>query len=121
MLVSIHLGATPVLFGASFGFCRGIPGCSQKPLGLHRDCQNDCSRNFAQGSGGLFHPEELVSKQAFLSMVCRASGLDDRSLESGANWSAPQLPTVNISVGLTRMSGTNHQPLSLGNLPRSFW
>lgn len=25
----------------------------------------------------------------------------------------PQLPTVNISVGLTRMSGTNHQPLSL--------
>ena len=49
------------------------------------------AQGILQGSGGLFHPEELVSKQAFLSMVCRASGLDDRSLESGANWSAPAI------------------------------
>ena len=33
MLVSIHLGATPVLFGASFGFCHGIQAAA--PVDSH--------------------------------------------------------------------------------------
>lgn len=90
MLVSIHLGATPVLFGASFGFCRGIPGCSQKPLGLHRDCQNDCSRNFA-GQWRSFSSRRTSQQAGIFIHGMPASGLDDRSLESGANWSAPAI------------------------------
>ena len=35
-----------------------------------------------EGSGGCFRPEESVSNQAFLAMVCRASGMDDRALEN---------------------------------------
>lgn len=45
------------------------------------------SRGLLQGSGGKFRPGEPISQQAFLSMVCRAAGLDDRKLESGG-WSA---------------------------------
>lgn len=52
------------------------------------DMQN---RGLIQGSGGKFRPSEPVSQQAFLSMVCRAAGLDDRKLESGANWSDPAM------------------------------
>ena len=43
-------------------------------------------RGIAEGSGGTFRPAESVSNQAFLAMVCRASGMDDRTLEK--NWSA---------------------------------
>ena len=43
------------------------------------------SRGIVEGSGGLFRPGESVSNQAFLAMVCRASGMDDRTLED--NWS----------------------------------
>ena len=42
-------------------------------------------RGLLQGSGGAFRPGEQISKQAFLSMVCRAQGLDERNLESGAD------------------------------------
>ena len=48
-------------------------------------------RGLLQGSGGAFRPGEQISKQAFLSMVCRAKGLDDRKLEPGANWAAPAM------------------------------
>lgn len=48
-------------------------------------------RGLIQGSGGKFHPGEAISQQAFLSMVCRAAGLDDRKLQSGANWAEPAI------------------------------
>lgn len=38
-------------------------------------------RGIVEGNGGRFRPEESVSNQAFLAMVCRATGMDDRSLE----------------------------------------
>ena len=41
------------------------------------------AQGLIQGSGGKFRPGDSVSSQAFLSMVCRAWGLDDRKLESG--------------------------------------
>jgi hypothetical protein len=46
-------------------------------------------RGVIQGNGGKFDPAGDVSRQAFLSMVCRATGLDDRNLEPGANWWQP--------------------------------
>lgn len=46
-------------------------------------------RGLIQGSGGKFRPNEPISQQAFLSMVCRAAGLDDRKLQSGSNWADP--------------------------------
>ena len=46
-------------------------------------------RGVIQGNGGKFYPTGDVSRQAFLSMVCRATGLDDRDLEPGANWWQP--------------------------------
>lgn len=49
------------------------------------------ARGLIQGSGGNFHPNEPVSQQAFLSMVCRAAGLDDRNLQSGDNWADPAM------------------------------
>jgi len=44
------------------------------------------SRGIVEGSGGRFRPGETVSNQAFLAMVCRASGMDDRTLEE--RWTA---------------------------------
>lgn len=55
----------------------------------YTDIQELCERGLVQGSGGKFRPDESVSIQAFLSMVCRAAGLDDRSLQSGDNWADP--------------------------------
>lgn len=43
-------------------------------------------RGIIQGSSEKFRPQEPVSNQAFLAMVCRASGLDDRKLET--HWTA---------------------------------
>ena len=48
-------------------------------------------RGLLQGGGGSFRPGEQISKQAFLSMVCRAQGLDDRKLESGSDWADPAI------------------------------
>lgn len=48
-------------------------------------------RGLIQGSGGKFRPNESISEQAFLSMVCRTAGLDDRALQSGDNWADPAL------------------------------
>lgn len=44
-----------------------------------------------QGSGGKFDPISEVSRQAFLAMACRASGLDERTLEPNGNWWEPLL------------------------------
>jgi len=49
------------------------------------------SKGLIQGSHGAFRPEDSVSNQAFLSIVCRAAGLDDRKLETGETWSAPAM------------------------------
>ena len=49
------------------------------------------AKGYLQGSGGYFRPGESISKQAFLSMLCRASGLDDRSLQSGSDWADPAI------------------------------
>lgn len=48
-------------------------------------------RGLLQGSGGAFHPGDSVSNQAFLSMLCRASGFDDRKLETGRQWADPAM------------------------------
>ncbi len=48
-------------------------------------------RGVIQGSGGRFDPAGKVSCQAFLAMVCRASGLDERTLETNGNWWQPLL------------------------------
>ena len=55
----------------------------------YTDIQELYARGLVQGSGGKFRPDESVSIQAFLSMVCRAAGLDDRNLQSGDNWADP--------------------------------
>lgn len=47
------------------------------------------ARGVIQGNGGRFDPTGEVSRQAFLSMVCRATGLDDKTLEPGENWWQP--------------------------------
>ena len=49
------------------------------------------ARGLIQGSGGKFRPGDNVSNQAFLSMVCRAWGLDDRKLETGDRWAEPAM------------------------------
>ncbi len=54
-----------------------------------REIEKMAALGVIQGSGGAFRPAESVSRQAFLSMVCRASGLDDRDLEPGENWWQP--------------------------------
>ncbi|MCF2663967.1 S-layer homology domain-containing protein [Oscillibacter valericigenes] len=49
------------------------------------------TRGLIQGSGGKFRPGDSVSSQAFLSMVCRAWGMDDRKLETGDRWAEPAM------------------------------
>lgn len=49
------------------------------------------ARGLIQGSGGKFRPGDSVSSQAFLSMVCRTWGLDDRTLETGDRWAEPAM------------------------------
>lgn len=48
-------------------------------------------RSLIQGTQGDFRPSDCISRQAFLSMLCRASGFDDRGLEDGSSWSDPAL------------------------------
>ncbi|MBR5471720.1 MAG: polysaccharide deacetylase family protein [Oscillibacter sp.] len=48
-------------------------------------------RGVIQGNGGTFDPASEVSRQAFLAMACRASGLDERTLEANGNWWQPLL------------------------------
>lgn len=42
------------------------------------------ARGIVQGNDGKFYPGDPISKRAFLSMVCRIAGFDDRSLEVGS-------------------------------------
>ena len=49
------------------------------------------SRGLIQGSGGKFRPGDSISSQAFLSVFCRAWGLDDRKLETGDRWAEPAM------------------------------
>lgn len=57
----------------------------------YSDIMDLLDRGLIQGSSGKFRPGDPISQQAFLSMVCRAAGLDDRELESGAKWAAPAM------------------------------
>ena len=57
----------------------------------YREISAMAERGLIQGDQGRFSPGEPVSTQAFLSMLCRASGLDDRSLEQNGGWAAPAL------------------------------
>lgn len=55
------------------------------------DISAAAEQGLIQGANGTFRPSDCVSIQAFLSMLCRASGFDDRNLEQGASWSDPAL------------------------------
>lgn len=55
-----------------------------------REIQSISERGLIQGDqNGTFRPSDPVSTQAFLSMLCRASGMDDRTLENGSRWAEP--------------------------------
>jgi len=62
-----------------------------KTLAACGDIEALHARGILQGSGSRFYPDAPISRQAFLSMVCRASGLDDRNLERGADRMAPAI------------------------------
>lgn len=54
------------------------------------EIQSTSERGLIQGNQqGAFRPNDPVSTQAFLSMLCRASGMDDRALETGSHWAEP--------------------------------
>lgn len=55
----------------------------------HQAVSDMTAKGYLQGSQGRFRPGDPISRQAFLSMLCRASGLDDRKLQQGANWADP--------------------------------
>ena len=57
----------------------------------YREIADMSAKGYLQGSGGSFRPGEHISRQAFLSMVCRAAGLDDRTLQSGERWADPAI------------------------------
>lgn len=63
----------------------------RKSCGSNQALSNMAEKGYIQGDQEGFHPDEPISKQAFLSMLCRASGLDDRKLQSGANWADPAI------------------------------
>jgi len=63
----------------------------------HREITAVESRGIVEGSSGQFRPGESVSNQAFLAMVCRASGMDDRTLES--TWSAAPIIAYGRHLG----------------------
>lgn len=76
-------------------------------------------RKLIQGYGDWrFHPEEPVSVQAFLSMVCRTGWMtaSSRAVPTGRT---PPLPTVPISAGSSRRSWASAPPPFPGNLLRS--
>lgn len=57
----------------------------------YREITQMANRGVIQGSGGRFDPAGEVSRQAFLAMACRASGLDERTLDTDGNWWQPLL------------------------------
>lgn len=68
-------------------------GFSDVPAGhwAYHEITRMSERGIIQGSGGKFDPASEVSQQAFLAMVCRATGLDERTLEPNGNWWEPLL------------------------------
>lgn len=68
-------------------------GFSDVPAGhwAYHEITRMSERGIIQGSGGKFDPASEVSRQAFLDMVCRATGLDERTLEPNGNWWEPLL------------------------------
>ncbi|MDO4316223.1 MAG: polysaccharide deacetylase family protein [Oscillospiraceae bacterium] len=84
LILVLCLAGCPTAAAASFS---DVP----ENYWAYSDIMEMQSRGMIQGSGGKFRPSEPVSQQAFLSMVCRAAGLDDRKLESGSGWSDPAM------------------------------
>ena len=79
----LALSCVPVAYAADFP---DVPKSHWAYSYIH----DAVSRGLVQGYGdGRFRPQDAVSVQAFLSMVCRADGLDDRQLQSGSNWADP--------------------------------
>lgn len=68
-------------------------GFSDVPAGhwAYHEITRMSERGIIQGSGGKFDPASEVSQQAFLAMVCRATGPDERTLEPNGNWWEPLL------------------------------
>lgn len=71
---------------AAAGFC-DVP----KDHWAYQAITGMTAKGYLQGSGGKFRPGDPLSKQAFLSMLCRASGLDERNLQSGSQWADPAI------------------------------
>ena len=87
LLLALLLGLAPLSPAASAAGYTDVPASHwayAEILSMQR-------RGLIQGSGGKFRPNEPISKQAFLSMVCRTAGLDDRALQSGDSWADPAL------------------------------
>lgn len=81
-LMILEAVLSPVSLAAGYG---DVP----RTHWAYADIMSMQERGLIQGSGGRFRPNESISKQAFLSMVCRTAGLDDRELQSGGNWADP--------------------------------
>lgn len=85
LLLALLLGAVPLSPAASAASFSDVP----ESHWAYAEILSMQQRGLVQGSGGKFRPNESISEQAFLSMVCRTAGLDDRALESGDNWADP--------------------------------
>jgi len=84
LALALCLAGSPM---ASAAFFQDIP----ETHAAYGDVEALRVRGILQGADGRFRPNEPMSRQAFLSMLCRAAGLDDRNLESGADWTAPSI------------------------------
>jgi len=84
LVLALCLAGSPI---ASAAFFQDIP----ETHAAYGDIEALRVRGILQGSKGKFRPNEPISRQAFLSMLCRAAGLDDRSLETGSGWAGPAI------------------------------
>lgn len=82
LLLALSLAGAPLASAASY---RDVG----KDHWAYEDIAAVTDRGLMQGYGGSFRPDDPVSRQAFLSILCRASGLDDRKLEKGTGWADP--------------------------------
>lgn len=53
-------------------------------------------RGILQGDGESFSPDAVTSRQVFVSMLCRAAGLDDRNLQGGSDWAEPSMAYASL-------------------------
>lgn len=93
MLDRVFKSAAALLLALSLAGAPPASAASYRDVGedhwAYEDIAAVTDRGLMQGYGGSFRPDEPISRQAFLSILCRASGLDDRKLEKGAGWADP--------------------------------